>query len=69
VTDYSQYGAKNAEAGAVYEKTGGDDGVSLETTHGLIYAAARDASNQTDPPFLFVSGVVVAQLIAQRLES
>jgi len=96
VTDYSQYGAKDSEAGAAYLKTGGDDGVSLETTHGLIYAAARDASNETDPPFLFVSGVVdrfakfnvdvlkpyaqniagahnagvvVAQLIAQRLQA
>jgi hypothetical protein len=58
VTDYSQYAEKDEEAGTAYEKTGGGCGVSLETTHGLIYAAARDASNQKDPLFLFVSGVV-----------
>lgn len=34
-----------------------NNGVSLETTHGLIYATAYEYFCKTPPPFLFVSGI------------
>lgn len=58
VTDYAEYAAKDREAGEAYKARGGSCGVSLETTHGLIYATARDAFHDREPPFLFVSGIV-----------
>jgi hypothetical protein len=59
VTDYTEYPTKDKEAGQTFilKNPGNNDGVSLETTHGLIYATARDYF-KGDPPFLFVSGVV-----------
>ncbi|HBF33187.1 TPA: hypothetical protein DDW35_01360 [Candidatus Sumerlaeota bacterium] len=59
VTDYTEYPTKDKAAGQAFvtNNPGNTDGVSLETTHGLIYATARDAF-KGDPPFLFVSGVV-----------
>ena len=59
VTDYKEYAIKDAETGDAFAKhcPGNQHGVSLETTHGLIYATAREHV-QGDPPFLFVSGVV-----------
>lgn len=58
VTNYAEYGAKDAAAGKAFKDASLSLGVSLETTHGLIYAAARDHFMEQDPPFLFVSGVV-----------
>lgn len=59
VTDYGEYEKKDKEAGKCFLDIcqGNTNGVSLETTHGLIYATARNHF-QADPPFLFVSGVV-----------
>lgn len=59
VTDYTEYAAKDKEAGQSFIENcpGNCNGVSVETTHGLIYATARDYF-QGDPPFMFVSGVV-----------
>jgi hypothetical protein len=59
VTDYREYATKDKEAGASFVANcpGNPNGVSLETTHGLIYVAARDAL-KNDPPFFFISGVV-----------
>lgn len=59
VTDYTEYEKKDKAAGDAFVKycPGNPNGVSLETTHGLIYATARDHF-QGDPPFAFVSGVV-----------
>jgi hypothetical protein len=59
VTDYTEYSIKDLEAGDAFlaQCQGNQNGVSLETTHGLIYATARDYGNGTPPPFLFVSGI------------
>jgi hypothetical protein len=59
VTDYEEYSTKDKEAGESFmaHYPGNSNGVSLETTHGLIYATAHDHF-KGDPPFLFVSGVV-----------
>ena len=59
VTDYNEYKKKDAEAGRAFTTCypDNDNGVSVETTHGLIYAAAREYF-KGDPPFLFISGVV-----------
>ena len=60
VTDYAEYSVKDYyEAGASFitQCPGNPNGVSLETTHGLIYAAAREYFGG-DPPFIFVSGIV-----------
>lgn len=59
VTNYKEYEVKDKAAGDAFITycPGNTNGVSLETTHGLIYATARDYFN-ADPPFLFVSGVV-----------
>lgn len=59
VTDYSEYSTKDKEAGESFITNCpcNTNGVSLETTHGLIYATARYYF-KSDPPFLFVSGVV-----------
>jgi hypothetical protein len=60
VTDYTKYAQKDLEAGqkffAKYPRN--VDGVSLETTHCLIYLTARNFNKGQDPPFLFVSGIV-----------
>lgn len=59
VTDYNEYEAKDKAAGDAFVNCcpANTNGVSLETTHGLIYATARDYF-KNDPPFMFVSGVV-----------
>lgn len=59
VTNYAEYPTKDAEAGEsfIVQCPGNANGVSLETTHGLIYATARNHF-MSDPPFIFISGVV-----------
>lgn len=59
VTDYTEYAVKDEEAGQSFISNcpGNPNGVSVETTHGLIYATARNYF-RCDPPFMFVSGVV-----------
>ena len=59
VTDYTEYPKKDNEAGQSFQTMcpGNTNGVSVETTHGLIYATAHNYF-QGNPPFLFVSGVV-----------
>lgn len=59
VTDYKKYGLKDKETGEDFfgKYPGNSKGVSLETTHCLIYKAAKDYMGQ-NPPFVFVSGVV-----------
>jgi len=59
VTNYTEYAAKDSEAGQsfIVHCPGNPNGVSMETTHGLIYATARNYCGG-DPPFMFVSGVV-----------
>ena len=53
VTDYSEYAQKDDETLNAYLKNVKDDnGRSIETTHGLIHAAAKGS------PFLFISGIV-----------
>ncbi|MBP2173166.1 hypothetical protein [Methanococcus voltae] len=59
VTNYNLYSTKDKETAKTFFENypGSHDGVSLETTHCLIYLAAKDylCSN---PPFMFVSGIV-----------
>ncbi|MBP2144433.1 hypothetical protein J2127_001616 [Methanococcus voltae] len=59
VTDYNLYSTKDKETAKDFFSNypGSHDGVSIETTHCLIYLAAKDylCSN---PPFMFVSGIV-----------
>lgn len=59
VTDYTEYSIKDLEAGNSFISNcpGNQNGVSLETTHGLIYATAYDYFKQTEPPFIFISGI------------
>jgi hypothetical protein len=59
VTDYTKYTAKDMETGNdfVTRYPNNVNGVSLETTHCLIYLAAKDYLKK-NPPFIFVSGVV-----------
>jgi hypothetical protein len=59
VTDYTKYGEKDGETGDEFFKNymGNIYGLSVETTHCLIYKAAEDYL-KTKPPFVFVSGVV-----------
>jgi|GEM_PF-1083347 len=60
VTDYTKYTEKDRDTGEEFFAgyPGNIDGVSLETTHCLIYLTARDYNNNQNPPFMFVSGVV-----------
>jgi len=60
VTDYTKYAEKDGETGAAFKAhyPKNDNGVSLETTHCLIYQAAKKHLNNQKPPFLFVSGEV-----------
>lgn len=60
VTDYTKYTEKDKETGIDFFKHyfGNVDGLSLETTHCLIYLAAKNYLNNVNPPFIFVSGVV-----------
>jgi hypothetical protein len=60
VTDYTKYTEKDLETGEDFfaKYLGNIDGVSLETTHCLIYLTAKDYNNNQNPPFMFVSGVV-----------
>ena len=60
VTDYSLYAQKDGETGAAFAAHYPHDpnGVSLETTHCLIYKAAKDHLKKHKPPFIFVSGEV-----------
>jgi hypothetical protein len=60
VTDYTKYTQKDKETGDEFfgRYPGNIDGVSLETTHCLIYLAAKKYNNNQNPPFMFVSGVV-----------
>jgi len=59
VTNYTEYAVKDNEAGQSFisKYPGNSNGVSVETTHGLIYATARSYF-QGNPPFMFISGVV-----------
>lgn len=59
VTDYTKYAEKDGETGDEFFKNymGNVYGLSVETTHCLIYKAAEDYL-KTQPPFVFVSGVV-----------
>lgn len=59
VTNYAEYAVKDNEAGQSFIANcpNNANGVSVETTHGLIYATARNYF-QGDPPFMFISGVV-----------
>jgi hypothetical protein len=59
VTNYTEYTVKDKETGNSFlsKCPGNTGGVSLETTHGLVYAAARAFFKDTDPPFFFVSGI------------
>jgi hypothetical protein len=60
VTDYTKYAEKDNDTGNDFfaHYPGNLDGVSLETTHCLIYLAAKRHNNEQNPPFIFVSGVV-----------
>lgn len=60
VTDYTLYTQKDTETGKEFfaNYPGNVNGVSLETTHCLIYLSAKDFNNNQNPPFIFVSGVV-----------
>jgi hypothetical protein len=60
VTDYTKYTEKDLETGEDFfaHYLGNVDGLSLETTHCLIYLAAKNYLNGTNPPFVFISGVV-----------
>ncbi|MBP1638749.1 MAG: hypothetical protein H6Q17_332 [Bacteroidetes bacterium] len=59
VTDYTKYTAKDMETGDDFITHYPDNvnGVSLETTHCLIYLSAKNYLQQ-NPPFIFISGVV-----------
>ncbi|MCZ4694613.1 hypothetical protein DWB61_06125 [Ancylomarina euxinus] len=60
VTDYTQYAQKDGETGSAFKAhyPNNENGVSMETTHCLIYKAAKNHLNNQNPPFLFVSGEV-----------
>ena len=60
VTDYTKYAQRDRETGdEFFAKYPGDvDGMSLETTHCLIYLTAKAFNKNQAPPFLFVSGIV-----------
>lgn len=60
VTDYTKYAEKDKETGDDYLSATNKDvnGLSLETTHGLIYLSAKNYMNNQTPPFIFISGVV-----------
>lgn len=60
VTDYRKYTEKDTETGRDFEANYPEnvDGLSLETTHCLIYLSAKEYLNNEEPPFMFVSGVV-----------
>ena len=64
VTDHTLFAEMDRRVGEAFRAgcPGNSGGVSLETTHGLIYAAARDHLGG-DPPFLFVSGIVNRYLL------
>jgi hypothetical protein len=59
VTDYTKYTVEDKAAGDEFLKNypGNQNGVSLETTHCLIYLAAKDNNYNQNPPFMFVSGI------------
>lgn len=59
VTDYRKYAVKDKKTGEDFFNKYKDnvDGLSVETTHCLIYKAAKDYL-KTNPPFVFVSGIV-----------
>jgi hypothetical protein len=59
VSNYAEYTVKDKETGDSFIATcpGNANGVSMETTHGVIYAAAREHF-QGDPPFMFISSIV-----------
>ena len=59
VTDYTKYTEKDKETGEDFfaHYPGNRNGMSLETTHCLIYLAAKDYLNQENPPFIFISGI------------
>jgi hypothetical protein len=60
VTDYTKYNEKDKETGDDFTSKymGSINGVSLETTHCLIYLAGKNYNNNNPLPFMFVSGVV-----------
>ncbi len=60
VTDYTKYTEKDKETGTDFfdHYKNNVNGLSLETTHCLIYLAAKNYLNNVNPPFIFVSGVV-----------
>lgn len=60
VTDYKKYSEKDTETGNDFfaHYLGNVDGLSLETTHCLIYLSAKKYFQNENPPFIFVSGVV-----------
>ena len=61
VSNYKHYPEKDEETGREFQHRYPDEkdnGVSVETTHGLIYLTARTYLNQQAPPFIFVSGIV-----------
>lgn len=60
VWGYTEYPTKDKKAGDAYAKAYPNEkfGVSVETTHGLIYSAARQHNNNQNPPFIFVCGIV-----------
>ncbi|MBA2861029.1 hypothetical protein [Methanococcus maripaludis] len=59
VTEYTKYAEEDKKTGNYFfaQYPGDIDGASLETTHCLIYLAAKNYLEQ-DPPFMFVSGIV-----------
>ncbi len=60
VMDYTKYTEKDKETGAAFSEKypKNNNAVSLETTHCLIYKAAKDHLKGQNPPFMFVSGEV-----------
>lgn len=60
VTDYKKYTTKDTESGDDFFKheEGNINGLSLETTHCLIYLSAKKHLQNQNPQFIFVSGVV-----------
>jgi len=60
VTDYTKYAQKDEDTGNEFiaKYFGNIDGCSLETTHCLIYLAAKYHNQNIPAPFIFVSGIV-----------
>jgi len=61
VTNYEEYEVKDKATGDAFKQHCPENqcGVSLETTHGLIYAQAMESvSHGSPPPFAFISGIV-----------